>query len=176
LGGNSTGIANFGGLVLLRKLLLIALLLLNASLSYSEILSCDGNSRIEPRAHGSAIIVSKAKQLTVKSLGHEVTGGGFSGDGAYAALYGSPLKIDLRSPQATILTIYKIKDSPKKLITASYGSGIYSAKFSKDSKFIVIDTASGLDIINIESGKHDFHDVGYESDIPLFECDSAKEN
>ncbi|WP_322095637.1 hypothetical protein [Paraburkholderia bannensis] len=155
---------------MLIKLFCLLLLLLVIPTAYGAVTSCDEAYRIESRTQGRPVLVSLTGSTTLRNIKHEVAGGNFSADNTYVVLYGPPLKADRRSPQATLLTLYEINRRTRFLGTASYGSGIYSARFTEDAKYVEVDTAYGIDIIDTRTMQHQFHDPGYEPDFPLHDC------
>lgn len=154
---------------MIKKLTFAPTILMLTMNAFGAIASCDGTYKAETLKPGSLRIERNTKTIFEK-INHQATGGNFNSNNSYLAIYGPPLKISPQSPQASFLTLYQLSGKPKIVATRSYGSGIYSAKFSEDGKYVAVDTAYGYDILNIRNGTSEFKNQDYELNIPLDEC------
>ncbi|WP_143746448.1 hypothetical protein [Caballeronia catudaia] len=124
------------------------------SASADAIKSCSDDYSIAIGLHSNVIRVSKeGKVFAVAKSDHDIVGGVFSLDDSYLVVYGLPAKVDRRSPQAEILSIYSTHPRLHLIMKRTYGGGIYDIGFGVNQRSIFVNSRFGFEIIDFQRKK-----------------------
>lgn len=127
--------------------------------------------------HPNILTLERAgkKRGSVK-IDHDSVGGVFDSTSELLIVYGLAAKLDQRSPQSEILSIFVTKGKPRRLLRKTYGGGIYEVKVGYDPRFIFVASRFGFDIIDTRTMKIKSFDPLSEPDFQRQHCkaDEAK--
>jgi hypothetical protein len=103
-------------------------------------------------------------------LGHDLNGGVIDPVTSTFVVYGLPRHTKLENPQLMTVSIFKNFNQPKIFKKINLGGGIYATFFSKDHKFIVINTRFGHVIVDIKNKKMTALPLVGSAKMELIEC------
>jgi hypothetical protein len=133
--------------------------------SLDSISSCDNRFTIRYQ-DDYRVTLKSTRKLSKIYLGHDLNGGSIDPVASMFVVYGMPKNISLDNPQLMIVSIFKNLNQPKIVKKINFGGGIYAASFSKDHRFIVINTRFGDFIFDNKTKKI--------SELPLGESVKAE--
>ncbi|MDS0794254.1 hypothetical protein NUV26_19000 [Burkholderia pseudomultivorans] len=97
------------------------------------------------------LVERNGKKIGLIEIDHGIDAGVFSADGKSLVVYGLPKKIDLRSPQAEFLSIYRLRPRLHRIMKMTYGGAIYDVAIGSDQNLVFISNRFGFDVVNIKS-------------------------
>jgi hypothetical protein len=138
--------------------------------AHPEIISCDRQFSLKSGSPGE-LIVERGKSRRIKiRLNHEIYGGAIDTATSMFVVYGSPYDLNNDNPQLMMVSIYKSLSKPKLFMRRKLGGGIYSANFSGDHKFIIVNTRFGDFVANIKNRKTELLAPSEPAAIKLAHC------
>ena len=152
--------------------ILITVLFLSGNVfsrSLDSISSCDNRFIISYQDDYKIMFKSKQK-LSKMYLGHDLNGGAIDPVTSMFVVYGLPRNVSLDNPQLMTVSIYKSLSQPRIVKKINLGGGIYAEFFSKDHRFIVINTRFGDMIVDIRTKKMTELPLGESAKMELIEC------
>ncbi|MCA8036884.1 hypothetical protein LGM46_28340 [Burkholderia arboris] len=155
----------------MKKFILILLLTILLSNARAQVVtSCDGRYSAQATGQAEMLVKRDGKEIGVVKIDHSIDGGVFSLDEKSFVVYGLPNKIDLRSPQATFLSIYILKPKLGMILKRTYGGGIYDIAIGSDRRSMLISSRFGFDVIDIKDMKIKSSDPGSEPQFSMQKC------
>jgi hypothetical protein len=139
------------------------------SRSLESISSCDGRSVITYEGDYT-VALRNGSQVSKIKLEHELNGGAIDPVRSMFVVYGVPKKTNRDNPQVMTVSVYKNLKRPSLVQRESLGGGVHSALFSKDHRFIVVDTRFGDLVIDTKNNKTKMLPLIKESEIDVVDC------
>jgi hypothetical protein len=148
----------------------IIIIILSINCDAAKVFSCYGEYLANDRAHRILVVRQKGKIIGSLRIEHAVNGGVFSLDNSTLIVFGVPLRVDVRAPQVTWLSIVSLKPKVSVIRKEVFGGGVYEAAFSSRKEFIVVNNQFGIEIINIKNGVSKSFDATYIPPFSMQEC------
>ncbi|WP_155755001.1 hypothetical protein [Burkholderia pseudomultivorans] len=113
--------------------------------------SCDGMYSAKGAGRTGMLVERNGEKIGMVEIDHGIDAGVFSVDGKSLVVYGLSKKIDLRSPQAEFLSIYRLRPRLHRIMKMTYGGAIYDVAIGSDQNLVFISNRFGFDVVNIKS-------------------------
>jgi hypothetical protein len=139
------------------------------SRSLDSISSCDHLFTIS-NVNNYNIRLKSSKKVYEVYLGHDLNGGSIDPVASMFVVYGLPKNINLDNPQLMTVSVYTNLTRPIIVERINLAGGIYAASFSKDHRFIIINTRFGDVIFDIKRKKTTALSLAAPTKIELTEC------
>jgi hypothetical protein len=157
----------------MKKYILLSLLLIFLSGARAQaVSSCDGRYSAKIVGRSEMLIEHAERKIGLVKIDHGIAGGVFDSAGELLVVYGIPNKIDLRSPQAEYLSIYRTRPMPHLLMKRTYGGGVYSVAIGTDPNLIFVSSRFGFDIFNIKTMEIKSFDPASEPPFSRQQCEN----
>ncbi|MCU9956992.1 hypothetical protein OEJ37_26890 [Burkholderia sp. BKH01] len=155
----------------MRKYISFILLVIFLSDARAQVVrSCDGRYSAQATGRAEMLVRRDGKKIGVTKIDHGIDAGAFSLDGKSLIVYGMPIKIDLRSPQAEFISIYSLRPKLRMIMKRTYGGGIYDAAIGSDQKSIFVSSRFGFDVVDIKDMKIESFDPVSEPRFSRQKC------
>ncbi|WP_224082174.1 hypothetical protein [Cupriavidus laharis] len=103
-------------------------------------------------------------------INHNIIGGVFDLNNSLFVIYGLPDAVDLANPQAMRLSIYALNRSPRKIMSRTYGGGVFEVSISQNHDFVLVNGRFDLDLINNKTKMVKSFNLLSEPDFEKQEC------
>jgi hypothetical protein len=155
-----------------KYFLLFLLLTCLADAREQVVTSCDGKYSTKIIGRSEMLVEHAGRKLGAVKVDHGIAGGVFDSTGELLVVYGVPNKVDIRSPQAEYLSIYRLKPVPHMIMKRTYGGGVYEVAFGADSNLIFVSSRFGFDILDVKTMKIKSFDPMSEPPFSRQQCEN----